>query len=44
VAPGRLSDSVIAACPDVPVAQPLGVSAPFVELLVAQTRALSLTA
>ena len=43
VAPGRLSDSVIAACPDVPVAEPLGVSAPFVELLVAQTRALTLT-
>lgn len=44
VAPGRLCDSVIAACPDVPVADPLGVSPAFVELLVAQTRALSLTA
>lgn len=44
VAPGRLSDSVIAACPDVPVADPLGVSTALVELLVAQTRALTLTA
>ncbi len=44
VAPGRLTDSVIAACPDVPVADPLGVSPGFVELLVAQTRALTLTA
>jgi sirohydrochlorin ferrochelatase len=41
VAPGRLSDSVVAACPDVPVADPLGVSPAFVELLVAQTRALA---
>lgn len=41
VAPGRLPDSVAAACPDVPVADPLGVSPAFVELLVAQTRVLS---
>jgi len=41
VAPGRLSDSVAAACPDVPVADPLGVSPAFVELLVCQTRALA---
>lgn len=41
VAPGRLSDSVVAACPDLPVADPLGVSPAFVELLVAQTRVLS---
>jgi sirohydrochlorin ferrochelatase len=41
VAPGRLSDSVVAACPDVPVADPLGISPAFVELLVAQTRALA---
>jgi sirohydrochlorin ferrochelatase len=43
VAPGRLSDSVVAACPDVPVADPLGVSPAFVELLVMQTRARSRT-
>jgi sirohydrochlorin ferrochelatase len=43
VAPGRLTDSVVAACPGLPVADPLGVSAAFVELLVAQTRALSTT-
>ena len=43
VAPGRLTDLVVAACPDVPVADPLGVSPAFVELLVAQTRALSRT-
>jgi sirohydrochlorin ferrochelatase len=43
VAPGRLSDSVVAACPDVPVADPLGVSPAFVELLVSQTRARSRT-
>jgi sirohydrochlorin ferrochelatase len=36
VAPGRLTDSVVAACPDLPVADPLGVSLAFVELLVAQ--------
>lgn len=36
VAPGRLTDSVVAACPDLPVADPLGVSPAFVELLVAQ--------
>lgn len=36
VAPGRLPDSLVAACPDVPVADPLGVSPAFVELLVAQ--------
>jgi len=41
VAPGRLSDSVVAACPDLPVSDPLGVSPAFVELLVAQTRVLS---
>jgi sirohydrochlorin ferrochelatase len=44
VAPGRLTDLVTAACPDVPVADPLGVSPAFVGLLVAQTRALSLSA
>jgi len=44
VAPGRLTDAVAAACPDVPVADPLGVSPAFVELLVAQIRALALTA
>lgn len=38
VASGRLLDSVVAACPDVPVADPLGVSPVFVELLVAQAR------
>jgi sirohydrochlorin ferrochelatase len=43
VAPGRLTDSVVAACPDVPVADPLGVSPAFVGLLVAQTRALART-
>ena len=43
VAPGRLTDAVAAACPDVPVADPLGVSPAFVELLVAQTRALAST-
>ena len=43
VAPGRLTDVVAAACPDVPVADPLGVSPEFVELLVAQIRALALT-
>lgn len=41
VAPGRLPDSVVAACPDLPVADPLGVSPAFVELLVAQARVLS---
>lgn len=41
VAPGRLPDSVFAACPDVPVADPLGVSPLFVELLVAHARLLS---
>jgi sirohydrochlorin ferrochelatase len=41
VAPGRLTDSVVAACPDLPVAGPLGMSPPFVELLVAQARLLS---
>jgi sirohydrochlorin ferrochelatase len=39
VAPGRLTDFVVAACPDLPVADPLGVSPAFVELLVAQARA-----
>jgi sirohydrochlorin ferrochelatase len=43
VAPGRLTDSVVAACPDLPVADPLGVSPAFVELLVAQTGVLSTT-
>ena len=37
VAPGKLTDSVVAACPDLPVADPLGVSPAFIELLVAQT-------
>lgn len=41
VAPGRLPDSVAAACPHVPVADPLGVSPAFVDLLVAQALALS---
>lgn len=41
VAPGRLPDSVVAACADVPVADPLGVSQPFVELLVSRAQALS---
>ena len=41
VAPGRLPDSVAAACPGVPVSDPLGVSPAFVELLVAQARVLS---
>jgi sirohydrochlorin ferrochelatase len=41
VAPGKLTDSVVAACSDVPVADPLGVSPSFVELLVAQARVLS---
>ena len=44
VAPGRLPDSVAAACPGVPVADPLGVSPAFIELLVAQARLLSTTA
>jgi sirohydrochlorin ferrochelatase len=43
VAPGRLPDSVVARCPDIPVADPLGVSPAFVELLVAQARVLSTT-
>ena len=43
VAPGRLPDSVVGPCPQVPVADPLGVSPAFVELLVAQAQALSLT-
>lgn len=41
VAPGRLPDSVVAACPGVPVADPLGVSPAFIELLVAQARMMS---
>jgi sirohydrochlorin ferrochelatase len=41
VAPGRLTDSVVAACPDLPVAGPLGVTPAFVELLVAQARMMS---
>jgi len=43
VAPGKLTDSVIAACRDLPVADPLGVSPAFVELLVAQAQMLSTT-
>jgi sirohydrochlorin ferrochelatase len=43
VAPGKLTDSVVAACPDLPVADPLGVSPAFVGLLVAQARVLSKT-
>jgi sirohydrochlorin ferrochelatase len=43
VAPGRLTDSVVAACPDLPVADPLGVSPAFVDLLVAQAGVLSTT-
>jgi sirohydrochlorin ferrochelatase len=38
VAPGRLTDSVVAACEGLPVADPLGVSPAFVKLLVARTR------
>lgn len=41
VAPGRLTDSVAAACADLPVADPLGVSPSFVRLLVEQSRVLS---
>jgi sirohydrochlorin ferrochelatase len=41
VAPGRLPDSVVATCPNIPVADPLGVSPAFVELLVAQAQVLS---
>lgn len=41
VAPGRLTDSVVAACRGLPVADPLGVSPVFVELLVARARALT---
>ena len=41
VAAGRLSDSVVVACPNVPVAQPLGDSPAFVELLVAQAQVAS---
>jgi len=43
VAPGKLTDSVVAACRDLPVADPLGVSPAFVELLVAQAQLLSTT-
>jgi len=43
VAPGRLPDSVVAACPGVPVANPLSVSPAFVDLVVAQARMLSVT-
>jgi len=39
VAPGRLTDSVVARCPDLPVADPLGVTPAFVELLIAHARA-----
>jgi sirohydrochlorin ferrochelatase len=38
VAPGKLTDSVVAACQGLPVADPLGVSPAFVELLIAQAR------
>ena len=38
VAPGKLTDSVMASCPDLPVADPLGVSPAFVELLMAQAQ------
>lgn len=41
VAPGKLTDSVVAACPDLPVSDPLGVSPAFVELLVVRARVLS---
>jgi sirohydrochlorin ferrochelatase len=41
VAPGRLTDSVAAACSDLPVADPLGVTSSFVKLLVEQSRVLS---
>jgi len=41
VAPGRLPDAVVAACPDIPLADPLGVSPAFVELLIARARVLS---
>jgi len=40
VTPGRLPDSVVAACPGVLVADPLGFSSVFVELLVALVRLL----
>ena len=40
VAPGKMTDLVVAACPDLPVADPLGVSPAFVELLVTQARVL----
>lgn len=43
VAPGRLTDLVVAACRDLPVADPLGVSPAFVELLVAQAQTLAST-
>lgn len=43
VAPGRLTDLVAAACPDMPVADPLGVSPAFIELLIARARVLSTT-
>jgi sirohydrochlorin ferrochelatase len=39
VAPGKLTDSVAAACSDLPVADPLGVSPAFVELLIAKALA-----
>ena len=38
VAPGRLPDSVVAACAGMPVAEPLGVSPAFVDLLVARAQ------
>ena len=41
VAPGRLSDSVVTTCANVPVADPLGVSPAFVELVAARARVLS---
>ena len=38
VAPGRLTDVVGASCPDLPVAEPLGSSPAFVELLLTRAR------
>lgn len=43
VAPGKLTDLVVAACRGLPVADPLGVSPAFVDLLVTQGRVLSAT-
>jgi hypothetical protein len=38
VAPGRLTDVVAGSCPDLPVADPLGSSPAFVELLLTKAR------